>query len=219
MSSGRVVRRGSSAGHRSMWKTTYEETPYDELPWFNPDPSPQVVQAVVEKFLPPRATVLDVGCGAGSNVLYLSRSGFRAVGVDISPGAIQAARSRALREGVSADFRVGDVLDLDFPAGKFGGMIDNGCFHTLPVRRRAGYAREAYRILRPGGSFALSWVAREHTAPRGPRHRPSLQEVTQTFEAGFLFRRTAFHMREEEGAPAIYDAWLTRRVSPQPPPR
>lgn len=202
-----------------MWKATYEETHYEKLPWFDPDPSPQVQRAVAEKFLVPGTAVLDVGCGAGSNVLYLSRSGYRGFGVDISPGAVQAAKSRALEQGLKADFRLGDALQLGFPEGKFGGVVDNGCFHTLPVNRRTEYAREIRRVLAPEGHFVLSWVAREHTAPRGPPHRPSLAEVTTTFESWFLFERTEFLLPQEAGAPCNYVAWLSRRTIPQPPPR
>lgn len=216
---GKAVRRGISARHRASWKATYEETPYTELPWFDPDPSPQVVRAVAEKFLPPGAAVVDVGCGAGSNVLYLAREGFESHGVDLSPGAIRAAEQRARTEGLAVDLRVGDVLDLPFPRARFGGVTDNGCFHTLPLGRRGDYAREVARVLRPGGAFVLSWVAREHTGERGPRHRLSLAEVTRALEERFLFVRAEFHPATEEGAPSVYDAWLTRRTTPQPPPR
>lgn len=219
MPTGTRSRRGSSAQHRAAWKATYEETPYEELPWFDPEPSPQVVRAVDEGFLPPGVAVLDVGCGAGSNVLFLARKGFESHGVDVSPGAIRAAQERARKDGLAAEFHVGDALALDFPDARFGGIIDNGCFHTLPIRRRTDYARETARVLRPGGAFVLSWVAREHTGLRGPRHRPSLAEVTRALERRFLFVRTGFRPRLAEGAPAVYDAWLTRRVTPQPPPK
>lgn len=219
MASPKATRRGSSSRHRALWKATYQETPYHSLPWFDPDPSPQIVLAVAEKFLPPRSAVLDVGCGAGSNVLFLAREGFESHGVDISPGAIRAANERARADGLAIDVRVGDALHLGFPTAKFGGVTDNGCFHTLPIRRRPDYATEVARVLRPGGAFVISWVAREHTGARGPRHRPSLEEVTRTFEERFLFVRTAFHRSAVDGFPSVYDAWLTRRSRPQPPPR
>jgi SAM-dependent methyltransferase len=219
MTAPRGRRRGSPPEHRSLWAAMYAETPYEQLPWYHPDPSAHVVRAVDEGFLEPGTRVLDIGCGAGSNVLYLSRSGFHGVGVDISPGAVRAATARARGEGVRAEFRVGDALELDFPDGEFGGAVDNGCFHTLPIERRSDYAIEVSRVLAPGGRFVLSWVAREHTGSPGPPHRPSLEEVTRAFEAKFLFTRTGFHASRPDGGAAVYDAWLTSRTSPQPPPR
>lgn len=216
---GTLGHRGSSARHRAMWKATYEETPYRELPWFDPGPSPPVARAVAERFLPPRSSVLDVGCGAGSNVLYLAREGYDSHGIDLSPGAVRSAIARARDEGLAVDVAVGDALDLRFPEGRFEGVIDNGCFHTLPIRRRKEYARQIARVLRPGGAFVLSWVAREHTAARGPPHRPSLEEVARALEPGFLFVRSGFHPAGEDGGPSTYDAWLRRRSEPQPPAR
>lgn len=212
-------RRGSSLTHRAQWRSTYEESSYEELPWFEPGPSPPVRLAVTEGFLPKGGTVLDVGCGAGSNVLFLAQSGYHAFGVDLSPGAVTAARARAAEAGVTVDVREGDALDLPFSDECLDGMVDNGCFHTLPISRREDYAREAERVLRPGGSLVLGWVAREHTAARGPRHRPSLREITAALESRFLFSRTGFQPGREDGGPAMYFAFLVRRSGPYPPPR
>ncbi len=219
MTEGRSSRRGSSRAVRARWTATYETTPYQRLPWFDPDPSPQVVEALRQHFLTPGGTVLDLGCGAGSNVLYLAREGFEAHGVDLSPGAIRAATERARSDGVKAEFHVGDVLSLDYRAARFDGLLDNGCFHTLPVGRRRDYAREAARVLRPEGSFVLSWIAREHVSETGPPHRPSLAEVAAALEERFLFVRTSFHAAGEGNGPSRYVAWLRRRATPQPPRR
>lgn len=210
--------RGSSKRHRTLWKSTYATTPYGDLPWFDPDPSPSVVEAVREGFLR-GGKVLDVGCGAGSNVLYLARNGFASHGVDLAPDAVGAARQRASAERLRIDVRVGDALDLDFPAGTFDGLTDHGCFHTLPLGRRRDYAREVARVVRPGGSVVLDWVGRESTRRQGPPHRPSLAEVTLAFEDRFVFVRTSFH-ESGGGRPfATYRAWMTRRTAPQPPRR
>jgi ubiquinone/menaquinone biosynthesis C-methylase UbiE len=111
----------------------YEEVSYDELPWFEPGPSPPVRMAVEEEFLPRGGNVLDVGCGAGSNVLFLAESGYLAHGIDLSPGAVRAARARAAEAGLTADIQEGDVLSLPFPSASLDGLVDNGCFHTLPL--------------------------------------------------------------------------------------
>jgi len=212
-------RKGSSPTHRAQWRSTYEETAFDQLPWFEPGPSPPIRLAVREGFLPKGGDVLDVGCGAGSNVLFLAKNGFRAHGIDLSPGAVAAARERARKVGLAVDVQEGDALALRFARGRLDGMIDHGCFHTLPISRREDYACEAHRVLRPGGSFVLCWVAREASGRMGPPHRPSLEEVATVFESRFLFSRTGFLLGREEGEPASYFAFLVRRSAPRPPAR
>ena len=210
---------GSPAVHRAFWREVYEKTPHTELPWFDPGPSPPVVHAVEEGFLSPRWPVLDIGCGAGSNVLYLRQAGFESHGVDISPGAVRAANHRLKEAGFPPTVREGDALALGGRAGRFGAAIDHGCFHVLPVDHREAYAREIARILRPGGGFVLTWVAREHTGPVGPPHRPSLTEMAQVLEPRFQILRTEFDPGSAETGPPFYHAWLTLRSAPQPPPR
>ena len=212
-------RRASSAAHRANWRSVYERQPYDQLPWFEEGPSPPVSLAVAEGFFRAGGELLDIGCGAGSNVFYLAQNGFRVHGVDLSPGAVAAARARAESARVEVDLREGDALFLPFHDSSLDGLVDNGCFHTLPIGRRSDYARETYRVLRPGGSFVLSWVAREHTAARGPRHRPSLREVTSAMESRFLFARTAFRPGREPEEPSTYFAFLVRRSTRYPPAR
>ncbi|HYA54582.1 MAG TPA: class I SAM-dependent methyltransferase [Thermoplasmata archaeon] len=178
-----------------------------------------MLAAVESGYLRKGTSVLDVGCGAGSNLLYLARNGFEAHGVDLSPGAVEAARRRAVDDRLTIDAREGDVLDLPFPDGTFDALVDNGCFHTIPLLRRHRYLSETERVLRAGGRFVLSWVAREHTAERGPPHRPSLGEVTAVFESRFLFERSEFRPEEPDRGPAVYFAFLSRRTQPYPPRR
>jgi len=213
------ARRGSSARDREQWRATYERTPYDQLPWFEPGPSYSVRLAVESGVIPEGSKVLDIGCGAGSNLLYLARNGYRPTGVDLSPGAVTVARARAGEANLTVDVREGDALALPFADGSFAALIDNGCFHTIALRRRKRYAEEVHRVLRPAGVFVLSWVAREHAGSHGPPHRPSLQEVTTLLESRFLFVRTGFLSGQETGDLPAYFAFLTRRSTPYPPPR
>lgn len=218
-SSGGKPRRGSSSNARAQWKAAYESRRYTDLPWFDPGPSRQVREAIRHGFWPPGSAILDIGCGAGSNVLYLARRGFEAYGIDLSPGAVQAARARAARARRPVDVREGDSLAIPFASGRFAGAMDNGCFHTIPIGRRADYGREVARVVRPGGGFLLAWVAREYTDAHGPRHRLSIEEVARPLEPHFLFSRTEYRPASEaDGLPA-YVAWLVRRRSPQPDPR
>jgi SAM-dependent methyltransferase len=203
---------------RSGWVKTYARTPYRDLPWFSPRPYDWLQRGVREHWLRPGAKVLDIGCGAGTNAIFLARSGFRASGLDLAPAAIEAGVRRARRAGLKVDFRVGDALRMPFSKGSFGGLTDVGCFHTLPIGLRDAYAAELSRVLRPGGTYLLSWVAREYTESMGPPHRPSVEEVASTFESRFLIRRIESLRRGRANLPA-YGGVLERRAHPQPPPR
>jgi SAM-dependent methyltransferase len=216
-------RQGIPEPLRARWNKTYAETPYRDLPWFSRTPYVWVKQAATERWFRPGGRVLDVGCGAGTNSLFLAGQGFRASGVDLAEGAIHAARRRAEKAGLSVDFRVGDALRLPYPRGEFDGLIDVGCFHTLPTSLRRAYSKELARVLRPGGRYALSWVAREFEKPFGPPHRPSLKETAATFEEEFLFLRTEFRAsstgRRDRDSISVYCALLERRMVRQPPVR
>ncbi|MGP8072951.1 MAG: class I SAM-dependent methyltransferase [Thermoplasmata archaeon] len=219
------------AAARALWTRTYGETSYRKLPWFSPDPFPALVRAVEDGWLIPPGPVLDVGCGAGSNVLWLAAHGFRATGIDIAPGAIAAAESRKTRTTRNARFQVHDALALSLPPRSFRGAVDAGCFHTLPSRGRRHYAQGLARVLRPDATFLLSWVGREETRQRGPPHRLSVNDVAETFEPLFLMEQVEYRPRavrigclpNRSGRPlttlAGYTARLVRRSEPQPPPR
>jgi len=215
MSSG--TRRSAQVPHqvRKMWEKTYEQTPYRELPWYSPRPYGWVVRAARERWFRAGTRVLDIGCGAGTNSIFLARSGFEVCGVDLAPGAISAALKRAAHEGLSIDFRVADALRLPYPTASFGGAIDVGCFHTFDPSLRPAFSRELARVLRPSARYVLSWIAREHVGPLGPPHRPGLDEVTQALEDRFLFLRCEFH-RGTKGAAPHFTALLERRSRPRP---
>lgn len=219
------VRTGLSEPARRQWAETYAKTNYRDLPWFSTEPYPWIVRAVRERWAVPPGPVLDIGCGAGTNALWLAGRHFRVTGVDISPGAIAAAERRRARRRVPATFQVGDALRLPFQDRSFRYATDVGCFHTLPEDRRPDYAAEVARVLRPRGAFFLSWIAREETRELGPPNRLSLEEVVREFEPEFVVAQSEFAPLGAAWAPArrhgrlaSYRTRLVRRAFPQPGP-
>jgi ubiquinone/menaquinone biosynthesis C-methylase UbiE len=102
--------------------------------------------------------VLDVGCGTGS-LSILSRitvgENGAAVGIDIAPNMISAARRKAERAGLKIDFRVASVDSLPFPDGSFDVVTSTMMFHHLPVRIKERGLREIHRVLKAEGRFFL----------------------------------------------------------------
>lgn len=65
--------------------------------------------------------VLDLGCGAGQHVRFFEDRGTEVLGVDVSPGAVQAARERGVEH-----VAVGDMFALPFERDRFRSVLLNG---------------------------------------------------------------------------------------------
>jgi SAM-dependent methyltransferase len=104
---------------------------------------------------------LDLGCGTGTDAIFLAQHGCQVVGVDFVPEAIATANERAHDVGASATFVLGDVTRLRALGvrGPFDLVIDIGCFHGIPAGRRDAYVAEVAAVTRPGADFYLAGVA------------------------------------------------------------
>ena len=96
-----------------------------------------------------RGTCLDLGCGTGTDAIYLAIHGWDITGVDAVPKALATARRDASAAGV-ARFVQGDVTRLhELGVGEgYALIVDFGCFHTLPEDRRPAYVAGVSRLPR-----------------------------------------------------------------------
>lgn len=95
------------------------------------------------------ATVVDIGCGIGRAVAELTRRGTHAVGVDLDPAVVTAARTRF----PDIDIREADAADLPLADGQVHGYRSDKVFHVLPDPHTA--LAEARRVLTVGGRIVL----------------------------------------------------------------
>lgn len=103
-------------------------------------------------------TVVDIGCGAGTDLLLAARrvgSTGKAIGIDMTLAMAQRARAGAHAMGFDhVEVRVGDALELPVESETIDVVISNGVINLTPDKDRA-YA-EAFRILKPGGRVQLA---------------------------------------------------------------
>ena len=199
------------------WNERYKEG--TDLPWDTGRPDDHLVKLVEEGVVKP-CRALEVGCGTGTNSLWLAERGFDVLGVDLAQEAVARAQAKLAGRNLKCRFQA-----LDFLAGKglpggFGFVLDRGCFHVFEEgRERDTFARNVAGQLAPGGLW-FSLIGSTEGAPRevGPPRRTA-REVVLALEPHLEIvdlRSTVFHSVGRE--PALAWHCLSRaRLSPAQP--
>jgi SAM-dependent methyltransferase len=103
--------------------------------------------------LPGSAAVADLGCGTGTLAALLGQAGHRVSGVDSAPRMVDAARTKAARSGIHAEFVVGDAATPPWAPGSFDVVLSR---HVLWAMDDPGEALRSWSaLLRPGGLLLL----------------------------------------------------------------
>lgn len=101
------------------------------------------------------SSVLDLGCGNGRNIHWLSEEfGMRGVGFDISSEAVKQADRRAKSAHLPLTFSarsIGEPIPLPDESQAF--VLDMMTSHFLKADERLALIKEIHRVLRPGGYF------------------------------------------------------------------
>lgn len=181
------------------------------LPWDTNIAPPELVAAVEGPGALPAGRALDLGCGTGTNSLYLARHGWDVTGIDFIATAIALAQEKQRHAGSLAGkvrFLVSDVTNLDALGLEPGStlLFDLGCLHSLEVSARARYAQGVARQAAPGACFLLygflpNQLVDSHLT------RPEVQAL---FEPAFALERAV----ESLDRPGIPSAWYWLRRVP-----
>jgi arsenite methyltransferase len=143
-------------------------------------------------------TVLDLGSGAGADVLISARrvapTG-RAIGLDMTDEMLELARQNASDAGIdNVEFIKGYMEELPLPDSSVDVVISN-CVINLAADKRTVLA-EAARVLKPGGRFAVSDVVADPDMDRATRE--DMEQWTGCV-AGALTRGQFEAMLADEG--------------------
>ena len=203
--------------------------------WDLGQPQPAFVRLAEQGLL--TGTVLDAGCGTGEQTLLAASHGADALGVDVSPLALEIARGTAAARGIpaaaggqvgpaaaggqvgSARFEVADALKLGELGLGFDTIIDSGLFHVFDDESRVRYVTSLASVLRPGGRLYLMCFSDRQPGMFGPR-RVSQDELKAAFTDGWTIvaiEAEAFALNRGAFGIATAQAWLATvsRVDPR----
>ena len=175
-------------------------------PWDTHRPSTEL-RRVVREVGVKSCRALELGCGTGTNSVWLAEQGFDVTGLDISATALRQAGDRAAAAGVTVRFLQADVLSPPDLGEPFAFFFDRGCYHAVRREHPGRYAEVVGPLLGPGAiGLVLAGNAKEAAPPgQGP---PAVTEDEIRQELGRAFTILALREFRFDAPPGTNESWL-----------
>jgi methyl halide transferase len=171
----------SAIADSSYWEQRYQNK---DAKWDLGQAAPPFVNLLKGSDAPRSGYTAVLGCGSGNDALLFAESGFKVVGFDFAPSAIELANSRAASMNVDTEFVLANIFEL--PAkylSSFDYVVEHTCFCAIPLEQRQDYIRVVRSLLKPTGELiALFWA---HSRPDGPPFGTNEGEIRTLFSPAF----------------------------------
>lgn len=99
--------------------------------------------------------ILDIGCGSGAYLFIIAKMGGEISGQDISSKCVKNAKMFLQENGFNGDIKTGDAVKLLFSDNCFDAVISADFFEHISYEQKNKVVSEVYRVLKPGGVFAI----------------------------------------------------------------
>jgi SAM-dependent methyltransferase len=196
---------------KAHWENRYQT---GDTPWDTGRPSVELAMVLDSGAIQP-CRAIELGCGTGTNAVYLAQRGFAVTAIDLASRAIEQAQQRARRQGVAVDYLIDDVCDLQAALDPFDFVFDRGCYHCARRADLHGFLETLHRVTKPETKYLLlAGNANERSDAPGP---PRVHEGEIRSELGGLFdvdwiRPFRFEDAGGVEGPLGWSCLLTRRA-------
>lgn len=151
------------------WNQRYLD---DNTPWDSRIPSHELIRTLNEELIEP-CRVAELGCGSGTNAIYLASRGFEVTGIDCAKTAMEFAQTRADEALVAVEWIEADISEFQIDVKPFEFVFDRGCYHAVRRSDPAGYLRTLEKLTQPGSRFLVLTGNANEEREHGP---PALRE-------------------------------------------
>jgi len=108
-------------------------------------------------------SVLELGCGTGSNLWFAAREGANVAGTDLSDSALRYAKNRFLEEQLEGRFDIAELPSLpEYEPGTFDVVIDRACLTSCPTAVSKLVLSKLNRLLSPDGRVFSTAYGKRH---------------------------------------------------------
>jgi cyclopropane fatty-acyl-phospholipid synthase-like methyltransferase len=164
------------------WEQLYQEKPVETMPWFHSELDADLDRALNQLYLK-TGNILDLGTGPGTQAMALAERGFRVTATDLSETAIAKGIEKSQDKGLNIIWQQDDILNSSLDE-KFDFILDRGCFHVLPPKRRQDYVTVVGNLIKPSGYLFLKCFSVLETREEGP-YRFTPEEIQEIFQQHF----------------------------------
>ncbi|MHA2397722.1 MAG: class I SAM-dependent methyltransferase [Promethearchaeota archaeon] len=164
----------------------YREVPVEKIPWIYETPPSLLVELINNGTIQPGKT-LELGCGIGNYVIYLTTKGFDTTGIDLSPTAIELAKQKSSNLNVDCKFHVADVTsDLSEHEQKYDFIYDWELLHHIFPEKRKKYLTNVKNLLNPGGLYlSVSFSDKDPSFSGVGKYRKTPMGTVLYFSSGY----------------------------------
>lgn len=137
---------------------------WEDLPWSHNEPT-VFLSEICRRRKPGKA--LDIGCGAGTDSVFLASQGWEVTSLDFVAKALEYTQQRAAEQGLSVNPVVADITTWE-PPEQYDIVLDHGLLHNMDPVRHDAYRETVMKALAPDGEFVLlHWHPRYDGQPNG----------------------------------------------------
>jgi SAM-dependent methyltransferase len=190
-----------------MWNSGWDDV-FRAKDWGKYPPE-ELVRFVGRNYfgVPDRKAVgfLEIGCGAGANLLFLAQEGFDATGLDGSTVALERARQRLTERGLEAQLDRGEAMELPYGDSSFDCVLDIECIYANTLADSRRIIGEVHRVLKPGGLlFSKAFMTGMTGSARGRRLEGEPNTFLEMPEGPFNQGYGVIRLTSEEEIPGLY---------------
>ena len=149
----------------------------------------------------PAGRAIDLGCGTGTNIITLAKTGWQVTGIDFASRAIQIAKRKLKKENIKAQLLMGDVTNFKVDS-QFDLVLDIGCFHSL--ENKADYLTQLDKILAPNGFWLMYGFFNTESHLPAPGLVDADLSMISARAFTLISRRNGFDKRERPSAWFLY---------------